>query len=80
MGFYEYLLLSTDQQWNELWNNGKHITNYKSIDCSFSLYALHKFYVEIELCVSTNKIIAKSEFVCGHALDKYAGNINIKEV
>lgn len=80
MGLYEYMMLTQEQQWDELWDNGKHITNYKSIDCSFSLYALHRFYVEVELCVSSGKILGKGIFKTGKTLDKYAGSIDINAI
>lgn len=80
MGLYEYMTLSNEQQWDELWDKGKFITEYISIDCKFALYALHKFYVEIELCVSTDKILGKNLFKEGHAVEKYVGSIDINNL
>ncbi|WP_281542399.1 hypothetical protein [Maribacter aestuarii] len=80
MGLYEYMMLSREQQWDELWDKGEFITHYKSIDCKFSLYALHAFFVEVELCVTTDRILGKGEFVSGHSLDKYAGSIDINSI
>lgn len=77
MTLYEYLALSEEEQWDELWDNGKHIHYYKSIDCKFALYALHKFFVEVELCVSTDKILRKHPFKYGNRMDKYVGELNI---
>jgi hypothetical protein len=74
MELYEYKLKSTDEQWNELWNKGTHIDNRIYLDSKFSLYALHMFFVEVELS-KTDKIIAKIEFNTGELLDKYSGNL-----
>jgi len=71
MRLYEYLALSQEKQWEELWDNGKHIDNYKSIDCKFVLYAIDKFFVEVELCITTDKILGKSPFEHGGRMEKY---------
>jgi len=76
MGLYEYMMLSEDGQWNELWENGKHLTSIKYLDSKYSLYALHKFFVEVELHPVTDKIIGKVHFKTGHLLDKYSGKID----
>ncbi len=73
-------MLDETEQWNDLWQNGKFITHYKAIDCKFSLYALHKFYVEVELDPVTDNIIGKAHFKSGHSLDKYAGSIDIIKI
>lgn len=77
MGLYEYKMLSDEKQWNELWDNGKFLTHHVNEQRKLSLYALHAFFVEVELNASTNKILGKGEFVSGHSLDKYAGSIDI---
>ena len=61
---------SNDEQWNELWENGEHLTSIKYIDSKFALYALHKFFVELELNPATDKIIGKVHFKTGKLLDK----------
>lgn len=75
MGIYEYMMLSEEEQWDELWDEGKHLCNYQSIDAKFVLYALHKFFVDVELCVTTDKILGKHVFVHGHRMEKYLGKI-----
>ncbi|PKA97368.1 hypothetical protein B0O79_1023 [Flavobacteriaceae bacterium MAR_2009_75] len=77
MGLYEYLMLSEESQWNELWDNGKFLENFKSIDCSFSLYGLYDFFVEIELDPMHNTILCKHVFKQGEKLDKYLDNIEL---
>ena len=50
MGIYEFLMLSNEEQWDVLWDKGVYLTSFKSIDCSYRLYAIDKFYVELEMC------------------------------
>ena len=80
MGLYEYMILSEEEQWNDLWQNGIFLTNFKAIDCKFSLYALYDFFVEVELDPITDKIVSKGHFKSGHSLDKYAGSIDINKL
>ena len=49
MTLYEYKTLSEDEQWNTLWDIGEFLTNLKLINKSFSLCAIDKFFVEVEL-------------------------------
>ncbi len=76
MGLYEYKILSEVEQWNELWENGKHLANRKYLNAKFSLYALHMFFVEVELSPN-DTIIGKREFKTGRIMDKYVGNLGI---
>ena len=78
MGLYEYKILSEDEQWNTLWDKGKFLTNLKLIDKSFSLYAIDKFFVEVELDQLTDKIIGKKVFMHGHCMEKYSGDLGFK--
>lgn len=71
MTMYSFLMLTNEEQWHYLWDKGDHIENYKSIDCSFSLYGVNTFFVEVELCPTTGKIIGKSVFKEGKKLEKY---------
>lgn len=72
MGIYEYNILPEDEQWNTFWDKGEFLTNLKLIDKAFSLYAIDKFFVEVELDPLTDKIIGKGVFKCGDALDRYS--------
>ncbi len=76
MGLYEYKMLTEDEQWNELWANGKHLANRKYLKAKFSLYALHMFFVEVELS-SNDKIIGKKVFKTGRTMDKYVADLGI---
>ena len=77
MGIYDYLILSDENQWNTLWEKGKYVDSFKSIDCSRVLYAIDKFFVEVELCPIKEHIIAKSVFKAGPSLDKYVMGFDI---
>ena len=59
MGIYEYNILPEDEQWNTLWDKGEFLTNLQLIDKSFSLYAIDKLFIEVELDPFTDKIIGK---------------------
>lgn len=74
------MLLSEEDQWNDLWQNATFLTHYKAIDCKFYLYALYDFYVEVKLDPVTDKAIDKKQFKTGSILDKYAGSIDINKV
>jgi hypothetical protein len=71
MTLYEYLGLSNESQWDELWGNENLIDNYKSFDSKFVLYALHRFFVEVELCISTDNTLGKCPFEHGERMEKY---------
>ncbi|MFD2101312.1 hypothetical protein [Flagellimonas iocasae] len=71
MELYDYLALDNDEQWDVLWDEGVYLTSYKSIDCSYRLYAINKFYVEVEMCVTRDIILGMGVFVEGKKLEKY---------
>lgn len=71
MGIYEFLALSNEEQWDAFWDQGMYLTSYKSIDCYFQLYALGKFFVELELCPIKESILHMGVFVHGKKMDKY---------
>lgn len=74
------MILTEDEQWNDLWQNGTFLTHHIEPNKKFSLYALYDFFVEVELDVITNKIVAKGHFKTGETLDRYAGSIDINKV
>ena len=80
MGLYEYMMLTDEEQWNNLWKNGTFLTHHIEPKQKFSLYALYDFFVEVELDFRTDKIIGKGHFKSGETLDKYAGNIDINNL
>jgi len=78
IGVYEYLTLPKEEQWNALWDSGKFLTHRIDGDSKFTLYALDRFFVEVELDKS-DKIVGKIEFKYGHNLDNYSPEIQIPE-
>ena len=80
MGLYEYMLLSENEQWDELWRNGTFLTHRIGPYNKFSLYALYDFFAEVELDPVTDRIIGKKHFKTGETLDKYAGDIDINKL
>ena len=79
MGIYDYLILSDEKQWDGLWDRGKYLDSFKSIDCSMVLYAIDKFFVEVELCPIKDYIIGKKVFKEGSRLEKYTNQINVSK-
>ena len=71
MVLYDYKMLSEEDQWVHLWAHGEHLENLVFIDTNFTLYALHMFFVEVEVS-NDNKIVGKKEFKTGHLLEKWA--------
>ncbi len=78
MGIYEFNILPEEEQWNTLWDKGKFVTNLKLIDKSYSLYAIDKFFVEVELDPMTDKILSKKVFKHGHCMEKYSGDLGFR--
>ena len=76
MDLYQYMMLSETDQWNELWEKGAHLTSIMYLDSKYALYALHKFFVEVELHPVTDKILGKVYFKTGSLLNKYTGKID----
>lgn len=77
MGIYDYAILGDKEKWDELWLNGIHLVNIVYRDAKFSLYSLHRFYVEIELDSSTNAILNRKVFKSGYSLSKYIDHIKL---
>ena len=71
MKLYDYIILSEDEQFNAVWNNGIHIDTFVNGNVKINLYAINDFFVEIYYDTVLNKIIAKKHFKHGHLLDKY---------
>ena len=68
---YDYVLLTDEEQFNIIWNLGKHIDTYIDDNIRINLYAINEFFVEIYYDVELNKIIDKKHFKQGILLDKY---------
>jgi len=74
MGIYEFNMLSQEKQLEVVLNGiGKFLDNWKGPTGSFNLYAVDRFFVEVEYIPIENKIVAVRSFIEGHLLDKYSG-------
>ncbi len=76
MTLYEFKLLNDEQQYKTVLNDiGVYLDNYINSNQRFNLYAIDKFFVEVEYNNTENKIVGLRSFKTGSILDKYS-NIN----
>lgn len=67
----EFLHLPETQQYNVLFDLGVVLERRYEIDKEFVLYAVNRFYVELEYEEEQNLIIGKHAFMGGAYLDSY---------
>ena len=72
MTLYEFKLLPEEEQYRRLFNEGNFITYRLEPTARFSLYALDKFFVEVEYNPKSNKIVSKVSFISGEKLNLYS--------
>jgi hypothetical protein len=72
MTLYEYKMLSEDDQWDAVFSIGKFLDIFMKGNSKYVVYAINKFFVEVEWDIENDKIIGKGEFKCGKTLDKYS--------
>jgi hypothetical protein len=76
MTLYEFILLAEHQQYDEVLNgSGVYLDNHINGNQRFNLYAIDKFFVEVEYNNTKNKIVGLRPFKTGSILNKYS-NIN----
>ena len=75
MRIYDYLALSKVEQWEALWDEGVYVTSFRSNDCYFQLYAMDRFFIELELCPIQESVLSMGVFVHGGKMDKYLDDI-----
>jgi hypothetical protein len=75
MRIYDYLALSKEEQWETLWDDAVYLASFKSIDCCFQLYAMDRFFIELELCPIQESVLSMGVFVHGGKMDKYLDDI-----
>ena len=73
---YQYKLLSDHEQYDLLFTQGDFLDMIIAGNSRFAVYALFKFFVEIEYNNRENKIIGLKSFVTGEIMDKYT-DLNI---
>ena len=71
MSLEEFSLLSDQDQFETVFQQGTFIENYSTSYLKFNLYSIDKFFVEIQYDSISNKIIGKKAFVDGELLNKY---------
>lgn len=76
MTLYEFNILEQHEQHEIVLNGlGIYLDNFISGIKRYNLYAVDKFFVEIEYDSTKNKIVGLSSFKTGELLDKYS-NLN----
>lgn len=63
LSFYDYTLLSEDDQYNLVFTKGEFIGSSTRKDSKFVLYKLCSFFVEVVYNVEDNKIVNLSSFM-----------------
>ena len=69
---YEYKMLSEDDQWDMVFSKGKFLDIVIEGNSKHVLYAIDKFFVEVEWNFETDEIVGKEVFKCGDTLDRYS--------
>ncbi len=59
ISLYEFKLLPQENQYDFVFTNGDFITNREDGGSQYVLYALHRFFVEIEYDIQINEIVKK---------------------
>jgi hypothetical protein len=78
MKLYEFLRLSTVEQYDAVWSLGVHVDTHINDNIAINLYSINDFYCEVYYDMRTNKILYKESFKQGVRLDKYLEKIKIK--
>lgn len=72
MTLYEFKLLEEEKQYVITFNKGTFLEYYLETNRRFALYAVDRFFVEVEYDISNNKIINLKSFIEGAILDRYS--------
>jgi len=73
MTLYEFNLLKEPQQYYQVLNkSGIYLDNHINGSKRFNLYAIDRFFVEVEYNNTENKIVGLRSFKTGSLLDKYS--------
>jgi len=64
--------MSEEQQYDLVFQAGEFLTYRLKLNRRFALYALYRFFVEIEYDVKSNKIVNKVSFISGEKLVLYS--------
>lgn len=72
LSLYEFKLLPDGEQYNIIFNKGQFLEYHLERERRFALYAVEKFFVEVEYDSLTNTIMGKTSFVSGEKLNRYS--------
>ena len=72
MTLYEYKMLSEDEQYDTVFAKGNADPASQVSNSKYVLYAIDKFFVEVEWNVETDEILGKGVFKEGDSLDRYS--------
>ena len=67
----EYKKLSDHEQYDLVFTQGKFLDYHLEGKSRYALYALYRFFVEVEYDIKSNKITNKVSFITGTKLDRY---------
>jgi hypothetical protein len=72
MTLYEFNILEQPQQYETVLNGlGFYLDDYINGNQRYNLYAIDKFFVEVEYNAETNRLVKIKGFTTGKLLDKY---------
>ena len=70
MGISDFNILSEHDQYDTVFSKGKFLDIVIEDNSKYVLYAIDKFFVEVEWNIENDNIIGKGEFKCGETLDR----------
>ncbi len=76
MTLYKFNLLNEAEQYDTVFTKGTFLDSKNYGAKRFALYAIDRFFVEVEYDAPNNKIVGLKSFKTGALLDKYS-NINL---
>ncbi len=69
---YEFKMLSDHEQYDLIFTKGAFLDVHLEANSRFVLYALFKFFVEVEYDFTNNTIVTKVSFLAGDKLNRYS--------
>lgn len=72
MKLYDFKLLPDKEQYDIVFNKGQFSDYCLEKNKRFALYAISKFFVEVEYDEINNKIVGKVSFISGQKLNRYS--------
>ncbi len=72
MTLYQYKMLSEDDQYDTVFSKGRYLDMVIEDNSKYVLYAIDKFFVEVEWNIETDQIVDKGVFKCVDTLDRYS--------